>query len=262
VSRAGTQAVSLSFARVHRTRPGYGYDGVPDPGAAEKAPADDGIYHIDLQTGAHRLIITLAAILDIDHKPSMDGAEHWFNHLQFCTDDSRFVFLHRWTREDGRGWHTRMMTAAPDGSAICNVSDHDMVSHFDWRDAAKILAWATREGEGNHYFLFADEGGGIAPVGTDVLDCDGHCSYSPDRRWVLTDTYPNADRNRTLILYHPEKGHRVDIGSFHSPPELEGPWRCDLHPRWSRDGRLVCVDSAHEPTRQIYVLDVSPVVDA
>jgi hypothetical protein len=36
--------------------------------------------------------------------------------------------------------------------------------------------------------------------------------------------------------------------------------RCDLHPRWGRDGRAVCIDSAHEGARQMYVLDVSGLV--
>ena len=31
---------------------------------------------------------------------------------------------------------------------------------------------------------------------------------------------------------------------------------CDLHPRWSRDGRQVVFDSIHEGTRQIYMVDV------
>ncbi len=34
---------------------------------------------------------------------------------------------------------------------------------------------------------------------------------------------------------------------------------CDLHPRWSRDGRQVCVDSPDEHARQIVVADVSSI---
>ena len=33
--------------------------------------------------------------------------------------------------------------------------------------------------------------------------------------------------------------------------------RCDLDPNWSRDGRSVCIDSIHEGSRQVYILDVS-----
>ena len=97
-------------------------------------------------------------------------------------------------------------------------------------------------------------------MGKDVLDRDGHCSYSPDRKWVLTDCYPSSDDpHRTLVLYHAETDRRVDVGRFYSPPAVTGPIRCDLHPRWSRDGRTVCIDSVHEGTRQMHVIDVTPV---
>ena len=81
-----------------------------------------------------------------------------------------------------------------------------------------------------------------------------------DERWILTDQYPDETRHRALILYHPATNRRIDIGRFYAPPELDGPTRCDLHPRWSRDGRSVCIDSVHEGTRGMYVADVSDIV--
>ena len=53
----------------------------------------------------------------------------------------------------------------------------------------------------------------------------------------------------------------MDLGRFHAGG-LKGPVRCDLHPRWSPDGRRVCFDSVHGGTRQMYVMDVSEVVGA
>jgi hypothetical protein len=135
-----------------------------------------------------------------------------------------------------------------------------MVSHFDWRDDETLLAWSRQEGE-DHYHLYHDRSDKIKVVGADVLDCDGHCSYSPDRRWILTDTYPDRERSeRTLILYLPDTNTRYNIGRFYSPREIGGEIRCDLHPRWSRDGRRVCIDSVHERERQMYVVDVSDLV--
>jgi len=261
VSRDGRQAVTPNFSRLARTRPGYGYVGVPDPWADDPAPADDGIYRMDLETGESRLIISVAQIADLGHDETMDDAEHWFNHLQFCTDDSRFVFLHRWRRRGEKAWLTRMFTARPDGSEVYCLNDHEMTSHFDWRDANHMLAWATRHGRGDHYYVFADQAREVEVMGAEVLTTDGHCSYSPDGRWVLTDTYPDAEHRRQLLLCRPEDGLRVDLARFYAPPELEGEIRCDLHPRWNRDGTQVSLDSAHEGTRQVYVVDVSRLMD-
>ena len=55
------------------------------------------------------------------------------------------------------------------------------------------------------------------------------------------------------------RGRRYDLNQFHSPKQFTGPFRCDLHPRWNRDGTKVCIDGGHDPQRQVYVVDVSDV---
>ena len=259
LSAGGKTAVTLNFSRVHRTRPGYGYVGVPDLWEGELAPAEDGIHIMDLETGRSRLIVSLAQIAQVEHTEEMDGAEHWFNHLQFNPSGTRFIFLHRW-RAEGVWRRTRLFTANADGSEIAYLGREGMVSHFDWRDDDHVLAWLRHQGE-NHYHLYEDRSGTVEVIGADVLDCDGHCSYSPDGRWVLTDTYPDRERSeRTLILYHPGTNTRVNVGRFYSRREIGGEIRCDLHPRWRRDGQQVCIDSIHEGERQMYAVDVSSVV--
>jgi len=259
LTRDGSRALSVNLARLNRTRPGYGYGGAPDPWAEEPHPDGDGIYLMDLATGEHRLIVSLAQIAGFRPDATMEGVHHWFNHLLPSPDDRRFIFLHRWRRAGGGRW-TRMFTANLDGSDLWCAPTQEMVSHFDWCGPDRILAWAHRDDTGDHYYLFGDRSDEFEIVGEGVLTEDGHCSYSPDGRWVLTDAYPDHERMRTLILYRPSDGRRVDVGRFFSPKVLDGPIRCDLHPRWSRDGRQVCIDSAHEDSRQMYVLDVAPIV--
>jgi hypothetical protein len=78
---------------------------------------------------------------------------------------------------------------------------------------------------------------------------------------VLTDTYPDKDGFRTLLLFDPATETRTDIGRFHGPFPPDGEIRCDLHPRWNRDGTQVCIDSIHEDgKRQVYRFDVSAFV--
>ncbi len=260
LSRDGRWALSINFARLADTRPGYGYVGLPDPWADQFAPDDDGIWLMDMESGNCRLIISYAQVANFRPDPTMEQTKHWFNHLEWNTDGSRFSFLHRWRPRGERRWKTRLLTANPDGSELFCLAAHDMVSHYDWRDAEHILAWARHPKAGDRYYLFRDRAAEVQVVAEGVLTVDGHCSYSPDRTWILTDTYPDREHMRTLILYHPARNQRIDIGRFFSPPQLSGEIRCDLHPRWNRDGTQVCIDSAHEGERQMYIIDVSEIV--
>jgi hypothetical protein len=260
MSPDGRWALSVNFARLATMRPGYGYDGLEDPWAGHRHPGQDGVWRMDLRTEDCRLILSLEQAAGLRPRQGMAQAAHWFNHVQISPEGSRFAVLHRWRQAGEGGWETRMLAAEPDGSDLRIVADAGKVSHYDWRDEGSILAWCRQPDVGERYFLLDLAGGAGRVVGDGVLDRDGHCSWSPDRRWILTDTYPDADHMRTLILYDPAERRRVDVGRFYAPPELDGPVRCDLHPRWSRDGQRVCIDSAHEGTRQMYALDVSAIV--
>jgi Tol biopolymer transport system component len=154
-----------------------------------------------------------------------------------------------------------LLTLNIDGSDLRCLADDDLVSHYDWRDEHQLLAWARQRGRGDGYFLFDDANGAAQLIGQGVLTSDGHCSFSPDRRWILTDTYPDGTQHRTLLLYEWETGERIDIGRYFAPP-VNWEIRCDLHPRWSPDGRQICLDSVHEGSRQMYVLDVAAIVAA
>jgi hypothetical protein len=272
VSPDGKRAVGTSFARIDDTRPGYGYKGVTDPYADELAPAQDGIYALDLTTGESRLIISIAQIAAIPQQYDTKG-KHWFNHLLFNPDGTRFIFLHRAYQEPPKhgGWVTRMFTANPDGSGLHCVADHGMVSHFIWRNPKEILAW-SKEPSGTHFHLYEDQRSHVETVGEGILTHDGHCTYSPDGNWILTDGYPAKGRLQPLMLFRPANGapqnhpsaadvKLVLLGRFYLPEGHTDEFRCDLHPRWSRDGNYVCIDSMHEGgMRQMYLLDVHEAV--
>jgi hypothetical protein len=54
---------------------------------------------------------------------------------------------------------------------------------------------------------------------------------------------------------------QIDLGQFLSPPQYTGEWRCDLHPRFSPDGKKVIIDSTHEWIgRQMYLIDIKDVL--
>jgi hypothetical protein len=253
----GTTAYSLNFARLHRHRPGYGYAGVDDGFEAELAPARDGIFRVDLASGRSDLIVSLAQLAGHQPRAEMAACHHWVNHIQVSPDGGRFAFFHLWRAGDV-GWSVRLFSARADGSDLRCQLDSSVVSHYDWLDAGRLLVWAHVPSKGGRFILVDCDSGARQVIGEGTLVEDGHCSFSPDRRWVLNDTYPDRFDMRTLMLYRFPDGPRIDIARLHSPKaRWWGEIRCDLHPRWDRSGRRVCIDSVHEGSRQMYVVDVA-----
>jgi len=255
-------AVFPDFRRLHDTRPGYGYNGVPDPNRSVDAPENAGIWRMDLSTGKHELIVPIskAAAIPNEHG-EMKGAKHWFNHLLVAPDGKRFIFLHRWQQPGQSSFLTRMFTSNPDGTDLYVVDPYGQTSHFIWRDPQHILAWARHPSHGDKFYLYQDRTDKVEVIGPDVMTVNGHCTYLPNKRWILNDTYPDAQRNQNPYLYDVQTGRRVPLGHFHSPPEYDGEFRCDLHPRSSPDGTKVVIDSPHGGNgRQMYLFDIGAIV--
>jgi hypothetical protein len=263
VSPDGTWGVSPDFRRLNDTRPGYGYAGLPDPNREVRAPEDAGIWKIDLASGRQELLITLAQAVAIPHEGGFSpNAKHWFNHLLVSPDGSRFIFLHRWKGDGDKTFHTRLFTADKDGRDLYVLDPLGRTSHFVWRDPQHVFAWALHPSHGERFYLYKDKTREVAVVGKDKMDRNGHNTYLPgtDNAWVLNDSYPDKQRMQTPYLYHIPTDRRVDLGHFYSPAFYTGEWRCDTHPRSSRDGRFVCIDSPHQGGRQMYLIDVGDIV--
>jgi hypothetical protein len=257
----GSTGFSLNFARLATHRPGYGYAGVEDRFAADPHPRQDGIWRIDLASGHGTCIVSLAELAARDPKPSMENAWHYVNHIQPSRGGQRIAFFHIWHRDE-KSWEVRLYTCRPDGGDLRCLLDTGSISHYDWRDDDTLLVWAKRPDASARFLLLSHAAPGFRVLGEAGLREDGHCTFSPDGRWVLNDTYPDTHQMRTLMLVRAADGRRFDLARLHSPKSRWwGEIRCDLHPRWRRDGRQVCVDSVHTGTRQMYILDVSPLVE-
>jgi hypothetical protein len=265
VTPNGRFGASADFRRIQDLRPGYGYAGLSDPNKSDMAPKDSGIQLVDLTTGKGKLIVSLADIAKIPFPGrNVAGAKHYFNHLLFNTDGTRLEFLHRYRPNGGRGgFITRMLTCSLDGLDIRTIDPSGSTSHFIWQGTDKILAW-SRYNKQSGFFLYEDKpsGGKVSQIGKGVMTANGHCTYLPCEKWILNDTYPQGrERNQHVYLYHIATGKRITLGKFHRPKKYSGEWRVDTHPRVSRDGKTVCIDSAHTGKgRQLHLIDISKIV--
>lgn len=272
VSNDGSFALGTAFNRIQDLRPGYGYAGIADPYAKVKVPDSIGIYRMDLETGAHTLLISMADMAAIPKDgETLENYWHYFNHLLIAPDDKRFVFLHRYRAAKPAGnppgknpFITRMFSANVDGSDTYLLDPSGHTSHFIWNGNDAICAWTKPEGLPWGFYMLYDKSDKITPVGKGVMSVNGHNTYVPNtnNEWILNDTYPDTkERNQELYLYHVPTNTKITLGKFWSPESYTGEWRCDLHPRTNQDGTKVLFDSTHEKDgRQLYLIDVKEII--
>ena len=258
----GKKALTLNYRRLQVLRPDYGYrvkakNFVPDQ------PLDkDGIWQVNLKEGTGHLMVSIAKLSAYKPVAEMKNARHKVNHIIYSPSGKRFIFLYRFIGPKGK--FSRLFTAESDGSELRLLLDNRMVSHYHFRDEDHIIAWGRTEEDGDRYYLIDANSGKYEIVGQDILDNygDGHCTFSPDGRWLLTDTYPDRARQRKLLLYDMHTNAVILIGRFFSPWKYDDTFRCDLHPRFSPDARWISFDSVHEGKRNTYFVDISAIIDA
>ncbi len=269
ISPDGKTAIAPDFRRLNDCRPGYGYAGLEDSNRNINAPKNAGIWRMEMKGGRQKLLFSFADAMKVPFTGREDaaflpGAKHWFNHLLFNTDGARFFFLHRW-RNPGQPitkFQTRAFTCNRDGKDWFCIDPHGGTSHFIWRDADHIMAWAWHPSHGEKFYLYKDRTAEVTLVGPKEMNQNGHNTYLPgtNEEWVLNDTYPDGQRNQHPYLYHLPSKRKVSLGHFRTPPEYTGEWRCDTHPRSSRDGKLVCFDSPHAGGRQMFLIDLKNLI--
>jgi hypothetical protein len=252
VSPDGREALSINFSRLRLTRPDYGYGGdFQDSRSNVPFPEDDGIFLINLETGEADLLVSYQQVADLV-PAAAEGEIAWFNHTLFSRKGSKIFWLSR--QMDGNRRITTSFTVNRDGTDLRRCFPDDWAgSHFDWLNDDELMVTANYQGKQYAHVLFDIGEQNYKRLGNGLLDYDGHGTFSPDEKWMMTDTYPSRDmREQKIYLMEMETGAVLSLGRFVQPEEFTGFWRCDLHARWSPHGDMIVFNSTHTGSRQVY----------
>ncbi len=267
MSPDGKYGASLNFARIPRR--GYSYaDAALEPNDVPDMD-NDGIFLVEMETGKSELVIPYRKMIDMHPVPyALENSYIWLNHIIFNSDSSKLLFLlrHSEDKETFCPWYTHMYTANLDGSNLACPLPHfywkDMISHQIWgRGPNEILVDANWRDKGHEYVVF-DESSEVfrAELISKGIGPMSHLVFSPNEKWMLADTYPQ-DGIQKLALVKVETGELKIIGQFNhrQPATYPIDVRCDLHPRWSRDGQTITVDSIDDGKRGIYLTSLKDI---
>jgi len=231
---------------------------------------------MNMDTGRAELIMSLEQIAGIAYPnghPS-SGCLYFFREgwnpsgTRFITflNDPQNLALCTAPAIAGENRLSKAFSMNPNGTDVRYL--YDKPSHHSWQDDNYVLDY------GNHvppvggpllpgYFLFKDDGTAQAKDLLWKTDYNGHDSYLPGPRgnWILSDTY-DINGFQYLFMYHRPTKQFVPLAKLKNHAAKDGILRVDLHPRYSRNGRIVCIDSTYENLgRQMYIVDISHVLD-
>lgn len=293
VSSDGAYALCVDYERHYWYRPGYNYQGPARPEKHTPLDPEDGIWRMPLDGGEVRKIISMADVMGLGVVSSMTGAEHWLEHLMINPGNTRFAFLHRWRTEAGTA--SRLITADVEGGNLFVLNGSGRVSHCCWRDDATMFGYCgrvttfnrmrsnkaiakalikpllpiyhrlfptggavSRAVTGDCFQLMHDRSNRVEAIEREVIPDDGHPTYQPgSASLIVNDSYPDELGNCRLFLFDVDRRKVLAEVAVLSDPDVRATgFRCDLHPKWSFDGRFVAVDTISKRGRAIAVYRV------
>jgi hypothetical protein len=242
------------------------------------AARDDGLYLTDTTTGATRLLVSLADIVEAtctrEERQAFDVGAFYGFHAKWNPQGTRLMLILRWMPP--RKTLPRLknvITLDVDGGNICRA-----ITHRHWLKGGHHPNWCP---DGEHVLMNLNlHGTGLLLVsarhdGTDLhalsetLRGSGHPTMHPDGIHVLTDEYAESrdavsDGTTPLRWLDVDQSTETCLLRIRIQADYTGPnheLRVDSHPAWDRAFRRVAFNACPDGTRQVFVADMAAVLD-
>jgi len=279
VSPDGSKAISPCLLRTGATQAGYGV--LAPHGVApvnRGAPENDGVFLTDTVTGASRLLVSLAEIVERTRPLDPDvfvGGSYYGAHVKWNPQGTRIMLVLRWLPDGGDTAHMERMvvTMNADGSGIAIAIPADRWKpgghHPNWcPDGETVLVNLNLHGDGLRFVTARYDGSTLEDAAPGVMG-SGHPTLHPDGRHIVTDAYPNeplayGDGTTPIRFVDRLAGTESALVRIHVVPPFEGPkkeLRVDPHPAWDRAYRRLAFNACPDGTRRVYIADLTEVLE-
>jgi hypothetical protein len=254
-------ATSFSYERLERCMPGYGYQYQDEGMLNDYAPAETGLFIVDLRQNIRKLLISVADLVkELNDESFRQNHWHFVTHSEFSSDGRYVSFLHRWIGSDIKKRWTRLIIYDFKNNEWFVLPTTDWgVSHYIWNEKNQILAYCSVENTDSHV-IFDIPSMKYKIIAANKLNSDGHQSFINSNEFI-TDTYPDKYRMAKLFRVDIKNDNVKLLSSVYAPKQFQTKTyynhiACDLHPRVSRNGEYVCFDSPRTGKRAIYVMKI------
>lgn len=285
------QFLEINYSRLWQLWKSYGYKTNNEKKLVKK-PENDGVYIWDLNNN-RSLYLSVYEAVKICNLEHID--KYFFLcHPTFNPSGNKFVCILRFFNDTGNLMSYLILCDITNQSN--KVIGHEKVSHFEWINDEDLIVWTRkinpkisnlRNNKFYEKFFFENikKIFKLFPISfkskilTDsyyrininnfkkylkidgILNEDGHPQLSPNKRFIIYDTYSNKNNFQKLLLYDLKTKNNYEVGRFHLAKYLiDKNLKYDLHPRWDNSGYLVSIDSSHEDTRQSYIINIERLI--
>ena len=256
IAQNGGYFTAINYARMARLRPVTGYADATDWTTEVAAPQDDGIYRVEVQTGAKKLIVSFAQLKEAirPFTENIDARHLFINHTLHNRNNDLIYFFCRAdfeTMPEGKRVNVPF-SVRPDGSELTR---HEIFigGHPEWEWGSRMIG--SRDGQQVIYDL-AQKKVVESLGGKDVFpNPEGDVSLSPDGSWFVNSHRRDQHNHYTFLNMKTRQ-------TVNSPPIFMstwrgGPLRLDPAPCWNRTSDAIVVPGiAPDGTRQMFLLEL------
>lgn len=184
VAQNGGWFLGLNYGRLARLRPVTGYPGAFDWTVGVRAPDNDGIFLVEVKTGAKRLLVSYRQMLEavLPLAPAARDAHLFVNHTLWNREDNLIYFYVRAGFGPGQNRIDVPCSVKPDGSGLTAHATH-IGGHPEWEWGSRMIGAI-----GGRMVLYDVEGkqvvGTIGSAGT-FPKPEGDNALSPHGKWLV-----------------------------------------------------------------------------
>ena len=254
VAADGSAWLGLNYGRLARLRLVTGYPEALDWSKDEIAPANDGMFVVDVKSGEKRLLVSYRQ-LDAKLKARTPTLKHtglFINHALWNRNADRVYFFVRagWSGQKGKRINTPCSIHA-DGTGLTLHETH-IGGHPEWAEDSLVIGRQDKK----QILYDVDEKRIVGQLGTPEIfpNPEGDIALSPNGKWFVNG-YKKGNKN-FYVVYQRSTGvfvrsRGLDKGAY------SGDIRIDPAPRWNRSNDAILVPGiAKNGTRQMFLIRV------
>ena len=263
VAADGSAFLALNYGRLARLRLVTGYPEALDWSKNDKAPANDGLFIVDIKTGKNRLLVSYRQLEEKlkQRKPDLVHSGLFINHTLWNRDANRIYFFVRagWNGRDGNKIN-RPCSIHADGTGL-TLHDKHIGGHPEWAEGSILIGSdKSKDRKERRQILYnVDTQKKVGRLGDSKMfpNPEGDIALSPDGKWFVNG-YKRA-KTSTKNYY---AVYRRSDGAFARSAAVDkgtygGDIRIDPAPRWNRTNDAILIPGiAKNKTRQMFVIRI------